>query len=461
MTRPHPDEIKALFKSQKDYFSAGNLRDLSRRLNTLRRLRRWIKEHEKEIAAALYSDLGKSSKEAYITEIGLVLNELRVHLRHARSWSRGRRILPALNNFPARSRIHPEPYGAILSISPWNYPFLLSVQPLVGMISAGNTAILKPSELAPATSRLIADMIRNIFDPGHVAVIEGGKEEAEALLRLPFDTIFYTGSASVARLVMKAAAEHLTPVTLELGGKSPVIVHRDANLRSAARRIAWGKTLNAGQTCVAPDYVFVHEDIREKLISEIQKSIHEFYGPDLQASPYARIINDGHFTRLSDFLRNASVLSGGKSDAATRYIEPTLIDNPDPDSPIMQEEIFGPLLPILSYQDPEDVIRFVNSRPKPLALYLFTSSRKLWKHVNASTSSGAFTVNDTIMHLGNHRLPFGGVGGSGMGAYHGRHSFFTFSHSKAVMINSRFPDIPVRYAPVSRFREALLRFFLR
>ena len=454
------DQINTIFQSQKDFFLTNQTKNVQYRLDALKKLKKWVQVHEEDIAEALYDDLRKSKVESFLTEIGMVLEDLSLHIGKIHKWSGRKSVLPALNNFPARSGIMPEPYGCVLNISPWNYPFLLTIQPLIGIISAGNTAIIKPSEMASTTAQLIDDMIKELFPPEYIAVFQGDKETAQALLKCPFDYIFYTGNTIVGKIIMKAAAEHLTPLTLELGGKSPVIVHKDANIAIAARRIAWGKTINAGQTCVAPDYIFVHKSVKSKLVEKISEAIDEFYEHDTENGPFARIINDRHFDRLFSYMKDQTILRGGETDAEIRYIAPTIIDEPDTESPLMQEEIFGPLLPIIAYENLDETINFINKRPKPLALYLFTSSKEIRKKVAMETSSGALTINDTIMHLGNHRLPFGGVGGSGMGAYHGKYSFDTFSHHKAIMINSGSIDLPVRYAPYNGFKEKLLRLFL-
>ena len=453
--------IDPLFQSQKDFFATHQTKNVTFRLSYLKKLKSWIKLHENEISDALYTDLNKSPEEAFLSEIGIILDELSIHIKKVKKWTKLKTVLPALNNFPARSYTIAEPYGVILNIAPWNYPFLLAIQPLIGMISAGNTAILKPSEMAPATATLMEKMLSDIFPSNYVAIVQGDKEAAQTLLKLPFDYIFYTGNPAVGKIIMKAAAEHLTPVTLELGGKSPVIVHEDANINTAAKRIAWGKCINAGQTCIAPDYLFVHKSIKDKMIEKIGYYINVFYGKNIEKSNFAHIINDRHFTRLFSYLEGQNILWGGECNSKKRYLAPTLIDEPNPKSPLMQEEIFGPLLPVISYENIDEVLKFINARPKPLALYLFTTSNKIIKKFTHESSSGALTVNDTLMHLGNHRLPFGGVGNSGMGSYRGQFSFDTFSHKKAVMINSNYPDIPVRYAPYNTLKNTILRLFLK
>jgi len=457
---PGLETVKEIHAAQRAFEMSRRTADLSFRKQSLRKLRQWISDNEKRISDALWTDLGKSSTESYLTEIGLVLEELRLHIRHLRSWAGPRYVLPALASLPATAATVAEPYGKVLIIAPWNYPFLLSVKPLVGAVSAGNTVIVKPSEMAPAVGQLIAEMAEELFDREHVAVVLGDKEAAEELLKMSFDHIFYTGNPQVGRIVMKAAAEHLTPVTLELGGKSPVIVDESADLDIAARRIVWGKFTNAGQTCIAPDHLYIHRKVMDEFLEKAEKIIEAVFGEHEQAHPYPRIINERHFDRLQGYLKGQELIRGGRTDRASLYFEPVFLRSPDPDSPVMQEEIFGPLLPVIPFDDISSVIRDINTRPKALAIYLFSRRASHRRRFIKETSSGALGINETLTQIANHRLPFGGVGQSGMGAYRGKYSFDTFSHTRSVVRNYSFPDIPIRYAPYSRLKDRLIRLFL-
>ena len=443
-----PGTIPMIVAAQRAFFATHATRDLAWRLAALDRLERAILAHEQRLTQALHADFRKCAFEAYVTEIGQVLGEIRLHQRKLRAWAKPRRVPGVMTNFPSSNQILREPYGVTLIIAPWNYPFYLVMNPLVGALSAGNCAVLKPAEYAPHTSAAIKELIRETFPPEYVSVIVGGTAENQALLDEPFDHIFFTGSTSLGRIVMEKAARHLTPVCLELGGKSPCLVDRDADLAVAGRRIAWGKFLNAGQTCVAPDYVLVHQEVKDALVAELKKAIRQMYGEDPRTSPdYPRIINDRQMAHLKRLMQDGTVLSGGETDEAERYLAPTLMTGVRPEDPIMQEEIFGPVLPILTYETLGEAIAFVNARPKPLALYFFSSSRHSQDLVLAQTSSGGACLNDTVCHLGNHHLPFGGVGGSGMGGYHGWHSFDAFSHRRGVLSKPTWIDIPLRYAP--------------
>ena len=401
-----------------------------------------IEEHENPLLDALHADLRKSPHEAYASEIGYSLGEIRHALRHLGSWTKPQRRKTPWLAWPASAEVRRDPFGVVLIIGPWNYPLQLLLTPLVSAIAAGNTAVLKPSELAPHTSAVIAEMIRKHFQPEYIAAIEGGRETAEALLREKFDKIFFTGSTAVGREVMAAAARHLTPVTLELGGKSPCIVADDAPVRIAARRIVWGKFMNAGQTCVAPDFVLAHRCIAADLTAAMKSALLEFHGDDPQRSAdYGRIINRHHFERL------VSMLDGGHSDAADLYIAPSIVDDVTWDSPLMKHEIFGPILPVIVYDDIDEVLHRLEEIPSPLALYLFTGDRALTEKVLSRTRSGGVCVNDTITHIIGRDLPFGGVGDSGMGSYHGRAGFECFSHERAVMRRSTGMDPDFRYPP--------------
>ncbi len=437
-----------LIEKQKAFFSTRQTFSVAYRKEKLQLLKKLIQQHEKELMQALRQDLGKSDFEAYATEIGIVLAEINLHLKKLRYWARPRPVGTPLAAIPAMSRIQYEPLGTVLILSPWNYPFQLALAPLLGAISAGNCAVLKPSEFSPHTSFLISKMINDHFDPAYVHVITGDAQTSSALTQQAFDLIFFTGSTQTGRLVAKAAADKLIPVVLELGGKSPCIVHDDAHIKQAARRIIWGKCLNAGQTCIAPDYILVSKKVKEKLISEMKKAIHVFFGSDISKSPdYGRIISEKHFDRLTALLKHGNLIHGGHADRDTLFLAPALIDHVDPQSQLMQEEIFGPILPVLDYENLEDAFAFVNERPKPLAAYFFSGKRKNRTAFLHSVSAGGVTLNDTIMHFTNHALPFGGVGQSGTGRYHGYESFRVFSNTKAVMKRATWIDIPVRYAP--------------
>ncbi len=445
---------------QRKFFDSGQTRDYAFRERALRTLRAVIETDERKIFEALKKDLGKCDFEAYLGEVGICLSEISDMLKHLKAWMRPRKVGTPLNLFPGSSWIYPDPYGVCLIMAPWNYPFNLAIAPLVGAIAGGNCAILKPSELAPNVSRVLAELLGAAFDPEHIAVVEGDLEVNKAVLRERYDLIFFTGSTAVGKIVMRAAAEHLTPVVLELGGKSPCIVDADADIEVASRRIGWGKYLNAGQTCVAPDYLLVHETVKDAFVGALKRRLGEFYGEDPAASPdYPRIISERHFDRLADLLAGQSVIHGGQRDRESKYFAPTLVDAPRWQDPIMQEEIFGPLLPILAFHELDDAIRTINERPKPLALYYFGRDPERQERVLSRTSSGGGCVNETVMHLVNSNLPFGGVGASGMGAYHGRDSFETFTHAKSVLKRPCLFDNPLRYAPYGD-KLRFLRFFL-
>lgn len=437
---------QALFTSQRQYFLDGHTRSISKRREALLHFADVIRQHEADIMEALRLDLGKSDTEAYTTEIGFVLHEARFLAKRLHRYAKPRKVKTAMTHVGSRGIIMPEPYGTTLIIAPWNYPFQLAAAPLLGAIAAGNTAIIKPSELTPHTSSLLARMIQQAFDPQLAVVIEGGVETSQELLALPFDYIFFTGSVAVGRIVMEAAAKQLIPLTLELGGKSPCIVHHDASIELAAKRIAFGKWTNAGQTCVAPDYVYVHRSKRDELVNALQQAVISFYGRTPLDSPdYPSIVSERHLERLSRFLQEGTIAFGGQQLPSERRLAPTVLTDITWDMPIMQEEIFGPLLPILVYDDLEEVIKAVQARPKPLALYLFTNNTAVKDRVLTSLSFGGGCVNDTLMHLATPYLPFGGVGESGMGAYHGRYSFDTFSHQKSVLHQTTVFDLALRY----------------
>ena len=399
--------------------------------------------------------------ESYATEIGFVLDEISTHIRHLKNWSLPKRSATPITSFPASSFTINEPLGNVLIIAPWNYPFQLLIAPLTGAISAGNTAILKPSEISSNTANLIEEIFNNIFDPGLIRVIKGDKNITRSLLTLKFNHIFFTGSPRVGKIVMKAAAENLTPVTLELGGKSPCIVDENINVKLTAKRIIWGKLVNAGQTCISPDYILVNKNIKDKLIEEMKRAILRFYGENiLESNDYPRIISKPNVERLAALISDKEIVYGGTYDVESRYFEPTIIDNISPEDTVMQQEIFGPILPIITYSKLEEVIEFVNNRPKPLALYFFSRCKRLQKRIVKDIPAGGVTINDTVMHFANNNLPFGGVGNSGTGKYHGKHSFLTFSNAKPVVYKKTWLDVPIRYAPFGR-KVRLLKYLLR
>ena len=453
-------EIQELAAQQRTYFNTGATRTAAFRRQALERLRAALLEHEEELNAALLADLNKAPAESYFTETGMVLEELRFQLKHFEKWVRPRRVITPLAQFPSRGELLPEPYGCVLIMAPWNYPVQLCLTPLVGAIAAGNCAVVKPSAYAPASSAAIARLLGEIFPPEFVAVVEGGRGENQALLEQKFDYIFFTGSPAVGREVMAAGAKNLIPVTLELGGKSPVIVDSTADIPLAARRIAFGKVLNAGQTCVAPDYLLVHRSVKDAFVREYRRALEEFFpGGDYGELPC--IVNDKHFRRASCLLAGQRVLIGGETDATRRFIAPTLLDETDPAAPVMQEEIFAPILPMLCWQEREEAVRFVQSRPKPLALYLFTRDREMERAVFDRCSFGGGCVNDTIVHLACSGLPFGGVGNSGMGSYHGKQSFDTFTHYRSVLKKANWLDLPMRYHPYSGEKLRWIKRFLK
>jgi aldehyde dehydrogenase (NAD+) len=451
------DRISRLVRQQRTFFGTGKTKAIEFRLEQLGRLKQAIKGQQEEILAAVKADLNKSAVEAYMTEISIV-KEIDYAIKHLRSWAKPQSVALPLDQMPAKAQIYPEPLGIVLIIAPWNYPFQLMIAPLIGAIAAGNCALLKPSELAPATSQIITSLIQKTFDPEYIAVVEGGIEVSQALLDEKFDHIFFTGSTAIGKIVMQAAAQHLTPVTLELGGKSPCIVDADVQIEQAAKRIAWGKFINAGQTCIAPDYLLVDRRIKSDLITALKAAVQEFYGDRPAESPdYARIINPKQFARLAELLHGGTVVMGGEAIAQEKYIAPTLLDQVSWDDRVMQEEIFGPILPVLEYESLEEAIAQINARPKPLALYVFSKNPQVQQQVLQQTSSGGACINDTIMHIAPSTLPFGGVGDSGIGSYHGKAGFDTFSHKKSVLYKSFWLDLPFRYAPYAGKLDLLKR----
>lgn len=445
------NKVKKILDKQKKFYQTGKTKEIDFRVKNLELLYKAIQKHEKEIMEALQEDLNKANFESYATEIGMVLEEISFMLKNMKGLLRAKRVRTPLAQFPSVSKIYKEPYGNVLIIAPWNYPFLLSISPLLGAMAAGNCTIIKPSNHAPRTSSIIKKMIEDTFDSSYISVIEGGRETNQSLLDNKFDLIFFTGSKHVGRIVMEKAAKNLTPVVLELGGKSPCIVDQTADIKVAAKRIVWGKGINAGQTCVAPDYLLVHKEVKADLIREIKINIEGFFGPNSEENPeFPRIINKKHFDRLKALIETGQVIFGGKSNEAINQIAFTLMDKVAWDDPIMQEEIFGPILPIIEYEDIDEIICLINSRPKPLALYLFTKSKDMEKKVINDISYGGGCINDTVVHLATSHMGFGGVGESGMGSYHGKASIETFSHSKSILKKSNLIDIPVRYPPYGK-----------
>ncbi len=442
------ENFSQLINRQKDYFNKGYTRDVEFRKEQLKKLKILIRKNEDKIMEALNRDLGKAKFESYFTEIGFVLEELNHIIKNLHSWARRQKIKTPLTHFPARSYIYREPYGSVLIISPWNYPFQLTLGPLMGALAAGNCAVVMPSGQATYTSDIIKKMICENFSSNYVTVIEGGKEVKQRFLKENIDYIFFTGSTEAGKQVLKTAANNLIPVTLELGGKSPCIIARDSNIELAARRICWGKFINAGQTCVAPDYLLVHKEIKEELIEAIITTIINFFGeyPEKSAD-YPRIVNKKHINRLKSLMAEGEIVMGGEVNEEEKYIAPTVIDNISWADPIMQEEIFGPLLPVIEYESLENEILRLKDMPKPLALYLFTDNEEVKKKIVNEISFGGGCINDTIMHLASLYLPFGGVGQSGMGAYHGKESFETFSHKKSIVKKYNFLDVNLRYPP--------------
>lgn len=449
-----------ILRSQQNYFASGATYPIEFRLEQLRRLKQAIQDYEREIVEAVRQDLGRPEFEGYF-EMG-ILDELSYTLKHLKRWAKPQKVSVPLTQMPGQAWVQPEPLGTVLIIGPWNYPFQLMISPLLGAIAAGNCAILKPSEIAPATSQVVAKLIGNTFPPNYVAVCEGGVDTAQALLQLKYDHIFFTGGTRVGKIVMQAAAQHLTPVTLELGGKSPCIVDGDVDIKTTAKRIIWGKFLNAGQTCVAPDYLLVQESVKPALMEAMKQVLQEFYGDDPAQSPdLSRIINEGQFDRLVGLLEDADIYLGGQYDRSRLYIAPTLLDNVQWEDAVMEEEIFGPILPVLTYGDIEAAIATINARSKPLALYIFSRKRQLQQRVLEATSSGGACINDVFVHLAVWKLPFGGVGDSGIGAYHGKHSFDRFSHQKSVLRKPFWLDIDWRYAPYADKLDLLKKAIMR
>ena len=456
MNNTPTQEIIALSKAQKEYFGTRATLNINFRRQMLKRLFVAMEKWEQKLCDALWTDLHKSYEEAYLTEISIVKAEINMHLISLKSWAKRRKAPTPLKLFPSRSYIVKEPLGNALIISPWNYPVQLLLNPLVGAISSGCTAILKPSPYVPTVSKVIEELISETFDKEYIAVVQGNRDVNTALLEQRWDIIFFTGSPALAKKVMAAAAQNLTPVVLELGGKSPCVIDRSANIKVAARRIAWGKTLNSGQTCIAPDYILIHEEVKDEFVKAFAEEVKNLHGEDVKADKhYVRIVNDKAFERVSGYIKDGKVLYGGHCDASTRYIEPTLLDNPTLDSPVMTEEIFGSVFPIITLNSNKSFIdsatAFITSREKPLALYYFGNEKDGWKLIH-NTSSGGGCINDVIMHIANEHVPFGGVGNSGMGRYHGQESFDAFSHTRSIIATGTWIDLPFRYMPYKMFK---------
>ena len=458
--RRQRSEIDRILQKQRAFFAEGKTYEIRFRKAALKRLEASILAHEKEVCQALTEDLGKSETEGYMCEVGLTIAEIRGLYRNVKAYSKTKRVPVSMANFPAKGYLVQEPYGVTLVMSPWNYPFMLAMEPLAGAIAAGNCCVVKPSAYAAATSAAIAKLIGDTFPPEYIAAVEGGRAENQALFEEKFDYIFFTGSVEVGKTVMQAAAKHLTPVTLELGGKSPAIVDETADIKLAARRIAFGKVLNAGQTCVEPDYLLIHRSIKEAFVSEYQDALEQFF-PNGDMRDMVNIISEKHYNRVKGLIQGESIALGGTFDDERRFIAPTLLDDVSPDAPIMQQEIFGPVLPMLCFDTLSEVISFVNSRPKPLAFYIFTADKAAERRLLDSCSFGGGCVNDTIIHLASSALPFGGVGESGMGSYHGKKSFDTFTHERSIVNKSTKIDLPMRYFPYSKRKLRIIKMFMK
>ena len=442
------NSIQTIIEHQKDFFNSGKTSDINFRKKKLIELKKEIQKNEKEIELALYKDLGKSSGESFLTEIHFIYAELNIAIKNINKWTRRKSVRPSLLNYPSSDYIIPQPYGITLHISPWNYPFQLSIAPLIGAVAAGNTVVLKPSEYSENTSIILEKIIENVFEEGFVKVVQGGPEVSSELLDHHWDYIFFTGSVGVGKIVAEKAAKFLTPTTLELGGKNPCVVDESATIKTTAKRIVWGKFINCGQTCIAPDFLVVHHKIKDQLIEELMLQIKNIYGDDtITSESYGRIISNKHLDYLSSLLKNQKILYGGTIDATQKYFEPTLVEIKDFDSPLMQNEIFGPILPIYGYDDFNEIDEIIKKYKNPLALYIFTKNIKFGERFLHKYSFGGGAINDTVVHIINDRLPFGGVGNSGMGKYHGEATFKTFSHFKPYITKPLWIDIPLRYPP--------------
>lgn len=452
--------VQNIVKNQKKFLEELKRKDVQYRIEKLKALKNVIKENEDEIAKALYKDLNKDKVESYMVEIGMVLSELSYIIKNTKKWAKPKRVITPLSQFLASSFIVSEPYGVVLVMSPWNYPFLLTMQPVIGALAAGNTCIIKPSRFSINTSKIIKKLIEKVYDEKYVSVV-WGEDVSEELLKQDVDYICYTGSPKVGKIVMKAAVEKLIPVTLELGGKSPCIVEKTADIKLAARRIAFGRILNSGQTCIAPDYILVEKEIKEQFIEELKKNIIKMVGETpLENKEYPKLIGEKQFNKVKEMLVEKEIIYGGKYDEKTLKIEPTILKCTYK-SKAMEEEIFGPLFPIIEFTKIDEVIKYITSNPKPLALYLFTNNKKLQKRILREVSFGGGCINDTIMHIASHNMPFGGVGNSGMGSYHGKYSFDTFTHYKSIIKRSNLIDMPMRYHPYKDSNYKLIKWFLK
>ena len=454
-------DASAIINKQRTYFRKGSTLSYESREKALTKLYLSIKTHEEEVLNALESDLGKNHIEGFFTEVGQVYKELSYIKKHLKGLMKNKKVKSELSDFPSKSFISPHPYGVTLVISPWNYPFLLSIDPVIGAIAAGNTVMIKPSEFSVATTKII-EKIMAVFDEEFIKVVTGGIEETTDLLNQKLDYIFFTGSTNVGKIIMEKASKNLTPISLELGGKSPVIVDKKVNVKVAAKRIAFGKFLNAGQTCIAPDYVFVHQDVKESFVQYLKKSIEELYGNNpIESNDYGKIINDKHYQRLLKLIDGGQTIYGGNEDQLNKKISPTILDQVDLNSKVMNEEIFGPILPLITFQSLEEVVVQINKNPNPLALYLFTEDKETEKYILDHCNFGGGCINDTIVQAGSHYLPFGGVGQSGIGSYHGDHTFKTFSHYRSVIKKSTKIDLKMRYAPYQKKTDKLIRKILK
>ncbi len=452
MKETSKDIIIQHIENQKGFFATNKTKDIGFRSTQLRKLKKAILKNRKKIEDALWHDLHKSPEESYLTELSIVVGEIDFHLKHLKKWASPKRISTPFHLLPSSSKLIYEPLGLALIVAPWNYPFQLLINPLVGAISAGGCSILKPSPDAPTIAKVMQEMIEETFDTNYIAVVQGGRETNTILFNERFDIIFFTGSPTVGKVVMKAASQYLTPVVLELGGKSPCIVDADANINIAAKRIAWGKMINAGQTCIAPDYLFAHHSIKNELLDKIEKNIVEMYGNDIKGSRfYPRIVNQRAMDRLEKLLTQGKIHSGGEIDKKERFISPTIIDDVSPDFLVMQDEIFGPILPVMTFEHIDETIEYINKNEKPLAFYYFGKNKNA-KDILAKITSGGACINDTLMHITNHNLPFGGVGNSGMGNYHGKDSFLAFSNHRAVVTTPTWIDLPLKYVPFKYFK---------
>ncbi|WP_302625707.1 aldehyde dehydrogenase [uncultured Eubacterium sp.] len=454
--------INMVVEHQRKFFNTKETLDINKRIYYLKKLKSVILKYENEINQALYEDLGKSPSESYMCEVGLTLSELSYQIKHIKRWSRAKRHITDLTNFHGKSYSVFEPYGVVLVMAPWNYPFMLTMEPLIGAVAAGNCVVAKPSAYSPATSSIIKKILEQVFDDSYVAVVEGGRAENTELLEQRFDYIFFTGGVNVGKLVMEKAAKNLTPVSLELGGKSPCIIDKTANLKLAAKRLAFGKYLNLGQTCVAPDYLLIEETVKEKFLNILIDTVKKMYGENpLENQNYGKMINEKHYRRVMGLIDERKVILGGKGIEEQLRIEPTVLDNVTESDDVMQEEIFGPVLPVITYKEINDAVQFIETRPHPLALYIFSNDRKVQKLFTEKVTFGGGCINDTILHLATSRMGFGGVGNSGMGAYHGIKSFQTFSHEKSILRKYNWIDMPMRYQPYTKIMDKLVRMFLK